>query len=85
MSRDQLNALEGLAHWIAELNWLRERKEEDAHWFEQARESIALCFKRCDVLGISFRTQNSVIVWAEDWRNLKREGVSDMLKRKNIA
>lgn len=85
INRDQLAALEGLAYWIADLHYMREKWGENEPELQRARDTIEkCCFPRLDRMGVPFWVQNSVICWAENWRNTKSEYFTDFLKRKNI-
>ena len=85
ISRDQLNALEGLSYWVADLHYMRERFGDDEPEISRARATIEKClFPQLDRLQVPFWVQNTVICWAENWRNTKRQYLTDFLKSKNI-
>lgn len=86
---EQRNALEGLAYWIAQKAACKEKySNKDVAYMENLRidrtikESI---LPECDKLKIPFWVQNSVICWAENWRNYAGKYMSvEMAKKKNI-
>lgn len=85
LNREQLNALDGLAYWVADLHYMRERWGENDPELARARATIEKClFPQLDKLKVPFWVQNTVICWAENWRNTKSEYFTDFLKRKNI-
>lgn len=85
LTRDQLSALEGLAYWKADLHYMREKWGENEPELQRARATIEkCCFPELDRLKVPFWVQNTVLCWAENWRNTKTEYFTDFLKRKNI-
>lgn len=85
INHDQLAALDGLAYWIADLHYMREKWGENDPELKRARDTIEkCCFPQLDKMGVPFWVQNSVICWAENWRNTKSEYLTDFLKKKNI-
>ena len=85
LNRIQFSALEGLSYWGANLHYMRERFGDDEPELSRARATIEKClFPQLDRLKVPFWVQNSVIVWAENWRNTKRQYLTDFLKSKNI-
>lgn len=85
ISKDQESALSGLAYWIADLHYLRERFGDEDPELSTVRKTISDCFDHLDRLKVPFWVQNSVICWAEDWRSTKREYLSELLSRKGIS
>ena len=85
LTRDQFSALEGLAYWIADLHYMREKWGDDEPEVQRARDTVEkCCFPSLDRLAVPFWVQNSVICWAENWRNTKKEYLKQVLERKNI-
>ena len=85
LNREQYNALDGLAYWVADLHYMREKWGDNDPELTRARATIEkCCFHELDALQVPFWVQNSVICWAEVWRNTKTEYFTDFLKRKNI-
>ena len=82
INREELQALEGLSYWIADCAYIKEKFGNDE--LERVRKTIDLCFSQLDRLSVPFWVQNSVVCWAENWRNTKRQYFSDFLKSKNI-
>lgn len=92
ISRKQLRALESLAYWIHEMGYIREyyQGEENSAEFKNEHnridKTIRLCFDELDKLGVSFRLQNSVICWAEEWREyMKTSTINHLQSRYNIT
>lgn len=92
ITRKQLSALESLAYWIHEMGYIREyyQGEENGVEFKNEHDrvdkTIHLCFDELDKLGVSFLLQNSVICWAEEWRNyMKTSTINHLRSRFNIA
>ena len=65
----QATELHGLAYWVADINYLRERYGNEEPEIITADKTIRFCFDRLDVLGVPFWVQNTVICFAENWRN----------------
>lgn len=84
LNSEQFSALEGLAYWVADASYMRERFGNDEPELERVRKTIDLCFSQLDRLSVPFWVQNSVVCWAENWRNTKRQYFSDFLKNKSI-
>lgn len=84
-NKEQKNALEGLAFWVANEYKCRERTPDDAHEIKKCRDTICECiFPECDQLGIPYWVQNSVIAIGENWRNYANNYFVDLCKTKNI-
>lgn len=82
---EQKNALEGLAYWIADIEYIRERAGADDPELDKIRKTIKLCFSELDRLGVPFWVQNSVIYFAENWRRYKENYMDQwLLKNRNI-
>lgn len=82
---DQRNALEGLAYHVADANYILERFGSNDPEYKKAHENVLLSFEKLDVLNIPFWVQNSVIVFAENWRRYKSEYLDMyLLKNRNI-
>lgn len=81
----QRNALEGLAYWIADSNYIKERCGASDPELIQVDKTIKLIFSELDALGVPFWVQNSVVFFASDWRRYKSNYVEQwLLKNKNI-
>ena len=82
LNREQLNTLEGLAHWHADKQYLLERygREEARHEIEQAHQSIISLFASLDRLGVPYWLQNVVLAFSEDWRRYKARYLSSYLE-----
>ena len=83
-TKEQGRELSGLAYWIADINYLRERYGNDEPEIETADKTIKLCFDRLDSLGVPFWVQNAVIVWAENWRDYLQCYLSAEMEKKRI-
>lgn len=85
LNHDQYSAISGLAYWVADLHYMRERFGEDEPELSRAKATIEKClFPQLDKLQVPFWVQNTVICWAENWRNTKKQYLTDFLKSKNI-
>ena len=84
-NKKQLKALESLAYWIADENYIRERFGNNDNEIQVCHKTITLCcFPECDNLQIPFWVQNTVVCFAENWRQYKQMYLCDFLKTKNI-
>lgn len=84
-NREQRKELEGLAYWVADVNYIIERFGADDPERLQADKNIHLCFDALDRLGVPFWVQNSVVCFAENWRRYKSEYMDNwLLKNRNI-
>lgn len=82
---EQRNALEGLAYWVADVNYINERYGSNDPEFAKADKNVCLCFKTLDRLKVPFWVQNSVICFAENWRQYKSCYLDQwLLKNRNI-
>ena len=82
---EQKNALEGLAYHVADANYIIERYGENDPEHKKAHENVLLSFEKLDALGVPFWVQNSVVIFAENWRRYKAEYMSAwLLKNRNI-
>ncbi len=77
--------LEGLAYWIAERAWSREHGKLDEYEDRRTGDTIRAIFDALDRLGIPYWVQNSVIVWAEDWRRAMKENLRDAMRAEQIT
>nr|DAS64667.1 MAG TPA: hypothetical protein [Caudoviricetes sp.] len=84
-TREQRDELEGLAYWIADRAWSRERGDLDKHEDHRTDTTIRAIFDRLDRLAVPYWVQNTVIVWAEDWRHTMRENLRDAMRAKQIV
>lgn len=73
----QYRALEGLAYWIAEGSYTRERVGTPS---AAVGETIQAIFDKCDALRISFHIQNAVIEFGRDWRRYRSEYLTNILE-----
>lgn len=81
----QRNALEGLAYWIADSNYIKERHGANNPELDRVDKTIQLIFSELDALGVPFWVQNSVIFFASDWRRYKSNYADQwLLKNRNI-
>ena len=77
--------LEGLAYWIADRSWSRERGELDEHEDSRTDSTIRAIFDALDRLGGTGWVQNAVCCWAEDWRRTMKENLCDAMRAKQIV
>lgn len=85
-TREQRNALEGLAYRIADNQYMIERYGRKAaeHELKENHKTIIGLFEKLDSLKVPFWVQNTVIFYFEDWRRYKTEYFIDAMKKKNI-
>ena len=76
--------LEGLAYWIADRAWSRERGKLDALEDRRTGDTIRAIFDALDRLGVPYWVQNAVICWSEDWRRTMQEDLRDAMRAKQI-
>ena len=84
-TREQRDELEGLAYWIADRAWSRERGELDEHEDSRTDDTIRAIFDRLDRLNVPYWVQNAVCRWAEDWRRTMREDLRNAMRAKQIV
>ena len=81
----QFNALHGLAYWVADAAYIRERFGDDEPELKKADDTIRLCcFPELDRLDVPFWVQNSAVAIGNDWRKFKERYFAELLKEKNI-
>lgn len=83
-TKEQRNALEGLAYRIADSAYMRERFGNDEPELKKNEKTISGLFDLLDRLGVPFWVQNSVICFSENWRKYVRFGIFEPMKEKNI-
>lgn len=83
-TRRQSKELDGLAYWIAERSYTLERCPDDADDLRRADATIRLHFEVLDRLAVPFWVQNSVMAWAGDWRNTRRQSIRPAMAARNI-
>lgn len=84
LNKQQYSELEGLAYHIADLNYMRECGENNAE-LELKRKTISFAFNQLDKSGVPFWVQNTVICWAEEWRNHLNEYLWQALARRGVV
>lgn len=83
-TKEQRNALEGLAYRIADSAYMRERFGNDEPELKKNEKTISGLFDLLDRLAVPFWVQNSVICFSENWRKYIQFGISEPMKEKNI-
>lgn len=83
-TKEQRNALEGLAYRIADSAYMRERFGNDEPELKQNEKTISGLFDLLDRLGVPFWVQNSLICFSENWRKYIQFGIFEPMKEKNI-
>lgn len=84
-TREQRDELEGLAYWIADRAWSRERGKLDEYEERRTGDTIRAIFDALDRLGVPYWVQNAVCRWAEDWRRTMKEDFRDAMRAKQIT
>lgn len=82
---EQRDELEGLAYWIVDRAWSRERGELDEHEDHRTGDTIRAIFDALDRLAVPYWVQNAVSCWAEDWRRTMQEDFRDAMRARQIA
>lgn len=83
-NRQQYAELEGLAYWIADSQYIRERYGDDEPELERAEKTICLIFDCLERLQVPFWVQRAVITFSEDWRQYKGKDLNIYLKGRGI-
>lgn len=84
-TKEQKSALEGLAYWVADENYIRERFGASDNEIQVCQKTICECiFPECDRLQIPFWVQNSIIAIAKNWRRYKENYFATLCAEKNI-
>ena len=84
-TQEQYSELEGLAYWISRISrGLEENDGETDPEIESMRKTVNFIFDRLDEEKVPFWVQNSVLAWAEVWRNTKQEYFSEAMKKRGI-
>lgn len=84
-TREQSDNLEGLAYWVSDRVWSRERGELDEREDQRTDNTIRAIFDQLDRLAVPYWVQNAVICWAEDWRRAMQEDFRDAMRARQIA
>lgn len=81
----QRAALEGLAYWVADSRYIRERYGDEEPELLRCADTLSKCiFPELDRMGVPFWVQNAVICFSEDWRRFKSCYLWDAMREKNI-
>lgn len=84
-NRQQKKALEGLAYWIADNRYMREKYGDSDPELKIVDDTIHALFDSLDRAGVPFWVQNSVIICAENWRRYHSIGIEADLKKRGIT
>ena len=76
-TREQSDNLEGLAYWVSDRVWSRERGKLDKYEDRRTGDTIRAIFDALDRLAVPYWVQNAVICWAEDWRTFATRCAQD--------
>lgn len=85
MTPDQRRALGGLAYWIADAKYIRERYGDNDPELQITDDTIKSLFHELDALGVPYWVQNTVIGFAEDWRRYHGAYIEPYLAARNIV
>ena len=84
-TKEQRNALEGLANHVADQNYIKEKYRASDPEYKKADSNVLYQFEVLDRLGVPFWVQNSVVCFAENWRRYNSEYLEEwLLKNRNI-
>lgn len=81
----QKDLLQGLAYWIADNRYIREKYGDREPELKVVDDTIHALFNSLDRAGVPFWVQNAVIICAEDWRHYHEIGIEADLKKRGIA
>ena len=85
LNKKQFEALEGLAYWIANETYTRQRFPEDVHEIKKCHDTICFCiFPELDSLGVPFWVQNSVVSFGYNLGAYRTTDILTYLKTRNI-
>lgn len=84
-TREQRDNLEGLAYWVSDRAWSRERGKLDEYEDQRTDNTIRAIFDQLDRLAVPYWVQNAVSCWAEDWRRTMQEDFRDAMRARQIA
>lgn len=84
-TREQRDNLEGLAYWVSDRAWSRERGKLDEYEERRTGDTIRAIFNALDRLAVPYWVQNAVSCWAEDWRRTMQEDFRDAMRARQIA
>lgn len=82
-NKEQRAALLGLAYWIADSSYMRERFPNDPEQ-QVIRETIHSLFDELDALRVPYWVQNTIICFAEDWRRYRSQYIDSYIKERRI-
>ena len=83
-TKTQKNLLQGLAYWIANNRYMREKFGDSDPELKVVNDTIHALFDSLDRAGVPFWVQNSVIICAENWRRYHSIGIESDLKKRGI-
>ena len=84
LNQEQYNKLSGLAYWIADKSYIKERYGDNEPELDRCHKTIIMLFDELDALKVPFWAQNTVICFAENWRRYKETYLRNYLEKKNI-
>ena len=85
ITKEQLKKLEGLAYWVADVYYIRERYGAGDPEHEKAHQNVLYTFKELDEIKTPFIVQNMVICFAENWRQYKTTHTRDYLTGRGVT
>lgn len=85
LTKKQYSEIESLAFWVANSAYIRERYGNDEPELTRTSKTLELIFDLLDRLSVPFWVQNTVICFAENWRNYETIYLENFLKTKNIT
>lgn len=81
----QKSLLQGLAYWIADNRYMREKYGDSDPELKVVDDTIHALFDSLDRARVPFWVQNSVIICAENWRRYHSIGIEADLKKRGIT
>jgi len=77
------NAVISLAHWIADLNYMKERCPDEVGEIERTKRNIEFSLYECDKAGVPWYMQNSIICMYEDYRTIYKQDIMTSIDQIN--
>lgn len=85
ITKEQYKKLEGLAYWIADAHYIRERFGDTEPELKTCHDTISCIFDELDAIKTPFLVQNVVIAFSENWRRYKEEYLRTYLENRGIV
>lgn len=84
ITRKQRDELEGLAYWIANYYYTKERFPDDEEELERIDKTLEFIAEKLDSLEVPFWLQNAVACFAENWRDYVQNGIQKFFRDRGL-